>query len=97
MDKFDALRHAGTEAPNHDLDTEDIIERLQTWDNDWGIQVLAAEHDYVRVRFDEAPADLDEFVNDELNAFCPDAVSAEGPQAVIDQIDDEGVVDLWWN
>lgn len=73
MDKYQPLRDAGTSAGNYDLDTDDIIRRLQAWDDRYGIALSEVGHDRVDVAFDRTPDDLSEFAR-EVYLFCPDTV-----------------------
>ena len=70
---FAAIREAGTAAPNFDLDTDAIIERLTEWQRLCSFSVAGAEADTVDIKFATFPKDMDKFVQD-LYEFCPDLV-----------------------
>jgi hypothetical protein len=72
-DPFAAIRQAGTGAPNFDLDTDAIIERLTRWQSVCSFSVVGAEGDTVDIEFATLPKDMDTFVRD-LYEFCPDLV-----------------------
>src|SRR5688572_3131711 len=73
MDKYQALREAGTNAANFDLDTDAIIAHLQEWDSMYGIEVSEAASDAVTIVFKNLPADLTVLAND-IDRFCPDVI-----------------------
>jgi len=71
MDKYQDLRVYQTHGINCDLETEDIIERLNIWDERYGIEILNVESDRVKVLFKDLPDDLTLLVT-EIYEFCPD-------------------------
>ncbi|BFM41128.1 DUF4253 domain-containing protein [Synechocystis sp. LKSZ1] len=73
MDKYQILREKQTNGDNYDLDTADIIERLQKWDRDYGIVLSGVESDRLVVVFQQLPADLDSLAQ-EIYQFCPDII-----------------------
>jgi hypothetical protein len=83
-DLFGPLREAGTSAGNHDLDTGDIIARLEQWQSICDFQVLRASRDRVEIEFQSLPADMDKFVRD-LYDLCPDLVD-QGTRDMLDMI-----------
>jgi hypothetical protein len=72
-DSFAVIRSAGTGAPNFDLDTDAIIERLTKWQLLCSFSVVGAEGDTVDIKFETFPKDMEAFVRD-LYEFCPDLV-----------------------
>ena len=72
-DSFAAIREAGTNAPNFDLDTDAIVERLTKWQALCSFSVTGAEGDTVDIKFTTFPKDMDAFVKD-LYDLCPDLV-----------------------
>ena len=70
---FRLLRKAETCGANFDLETEDIIGRLQLWQTLCSYRILGAESDTVEIEFDTLPKDMDAFVK-QLYDFCPDLV-----------------------
>jgi hypothetical protein len=70
---FHLLREAETNGANFDLETEDIIARLQQWQTLCSYRILGAEADTVEIEFDTLPKDMDAFVK-QLYDFCPDLV-----------------------
>lgn len=98
QDQFDIVRLAATDAVNHDMTTDQIIEELRRWDAQFGIDIWQAETDTVQLKLKSIPEDLPEF-SQRLYEFCPDIVDQgvgdiESLQAGIKQ---EGVIVLWWD
>jgi len=73
MSKFDILKTKGTNGINCDLETEDVIAKLQAWDDSYGITIANVEHDRLDVTFAKLPDDMQAFA-EEVYAFCPDVV-----------------------
>jgi len=48
MDKYQDLRVYQTHGINCDLETEDIIEKLNIWDERYGIEILNVESDRLK-------------------------------------------------
>ena len=71
MDKYQDLRVYQTHGINCDLETEDIIEQINIWDERYGIEILNVESDRVKVLFKEIPHDVTLLVS-EIYEFCPD-------------------------
>jgi hypothetical protein len=71
MDKYQDLRVYQTHGINCDLETEDIIEQLNIWDERYGIEILNVESDRVKVLFKDIPDDVTLLVT-EIYEFCPD-------------------------
>jgi hypothetical protein len=73
MDKYQALRDAGTNGMNFGLDTDDVIEHLKQWDARYGVELADIAGDRVLVRFNHLPDDVSELARD-VYAFCPDTI-----------------------
>lgn len=84
-DSFTAIREANTEAPNYDLDTDTIIERLTGWQQLCSFRILSAGHDQIEIEFDTLPKDMEAFTQD-LYEFCPDLVD-QGTECIPDMIE----------
>lgn len=96
--QFDSVRIAATDAVNYDMDTDDLVKKLQEYDAQYGIDIFHAESDTIQFRFEQLPSDLPAFCED-LYQFCPDIVdqgvgSVEELEKVIA---DSSVVYLWWD
>lgn len=70
---FAVVAQAQTSAPNYELDTGAIIDRLVQWQSLCSFKVTGATADTVDIEFSTLPPDMDAFVRD-LYAFCPDLV-----------------------
>ena len=73
MDKYQRLLDMGTNGCNYDLDTADIIQKLQVWDAKYGIELTEVESDQLIVTFSNLPDDLTELAL-EIYEFCPDTI-----------------------
>lgn len=96
--QFDILRLARCDAANYGLSTEDIIEKLQDYDRNYGIDIFQAETDVVNFTLKNIPQDLTAFCEDVYD-FCPDIVDqGVGSIAELEEtIETMGEVFLWWD
>lgn len=97
-DMFDALRFEGTNGINHDIFTEDIIEKLTTWDKQYGLDIFAASFDLVQAHYRQIPDDATAHA-EESYKFCPDIVD-QGTGSVEElkrQILATKQLYLWWD
>ena len=74
MEKYQPLRDAGTNGANYDLDANQIIARLQTWDAKYGVTLSDVTHDAVTVTFNAIPVDDVASLAAEIYEFCPDTI-----------------------
>lgn len=97
-DMFDALRFEGTNGINYDIFTEDVIEKLKTWNDQFGLDIFAATFDLVQARYIKLPADLKAHA-EETYAFCPDIVDqgTGSVEALQEEIRKAGQLYLWWD
>jgi hypothetical protein len=72
-DMFDLLRFEGTNGVNHDIYTEDIIEKLEEWNQTYGLDIFAAGFDVVQAYYEKVPTDLNHHAKN-LYEFCTDIV-----------------------
>lgn len=96
--QFDILRIAQSDAVNYDMETEDLIRKLEDYHSRYGIDVFHAETDTIEFRLETMPGDLATFCND-LYQFCPDIVD-QGVGTVAEheeEIAQSGTVFLWWD
>lgn len=96
--QFDILRVAQSDAVNYDMETEDLVRKLQAYDSRYRIDIFHAETDTIEFRLCSAPGDLAAFCAD-LYEFCPDIVD-QGVGTVEElekEIANTGVVFLWWD
>lgn len=97
-DKYDTLRAFNTNGINYDIDTDKLIEKLQKWDKEYGINILGVDFDWVDIKFNSLPGDLKKFA-EEIYEFCPDSVD-QGVgtiEALEKMIKEEQRVFLWWD
>ncbi len=96
--QFDILRVAQSDAVNFDMDTEDLVRKLQEYDSKYGIYIFHAETDTIEFRFQTLPKDLTGFCKD-LYKFCPDIV--DQGTGTVEKLEEEiartGTVFLWWD
>lgn len=71
--KFQELYEKHTNGINCDLDTDDIVQRLEQWDAMYSIEISDVEDDGLVVKFASLPDDLSEFAK-EIYEFCPDII-----------------------
>lgn len=96
--QFDIIRLARTDACNYDLENEDIVRRLQQYDNEFGIDIFHAETDVVEFDLRTAPKDPPALAAD-LYDFCPDLID-QGMGDLDDlatEIMEEKRISLWWD
>jgi hypothetical protein len=61
----------GTNGANYDIFTQDILEQLEYWREKSTFSVLGAGYDWVELKFDKLPDDVETFAQ-EVYDFCPD-------------------------
>lgn len=96
--QFDILRIAQSDAANYGMDTKDLIEKLQQYDRDFGINIVHAQTDTVGFEILNMPSNLLTFAED-IYKFCPDIVN-QGCGSIsnlIEIIDVTGQILLWWD
>jgi len=72
-DTFDWVRRNGTAGPNYGHGPEEVLEKLQSWHDLYGLEVLGAGLDWVQVRLLSLPPDFPGFCR-EVYEFCPDII-----------------------
>lgn len=96
--QFDILRIAQSDAINYGMKTENLIEKLQEYDRNFGINIFHAETDTVEFEILSMSANLTSFAED-IYKFCPDIVN-QGCGSISDLIEIirmTGQVSLWWD
>lgn len=73
MSKFSVVTERETNGINYDVTTEDIVEKLEKWDSEFGIEISDVDHCSVVVKFSTLPAKLMTLGN-EIYEFCPDVI-----------------------
>ncbi|MCZ8519212.1 MULTISPECIES: DUF4253 domain-containing protein [Paenibacillus] len=97
-DPFAIVEHAGTDAGNYDMTTEEIIRKLKSFHARYGIRILEASNDTVGFDLLHIPDDLPAFCQ-ELYEFCPDIVDqgVGSLEALEELIGEAGYLILWWD
>ncbi len=73
MSKFAAIKSAGTNGVNYDVGNDDIVNKLEAWDAQYGIEVSEISQDSVKVTFNALPDDVAGLAK-EIYEFCPDVI-----------------------
>ena len=96
--QFDILRVARSDAINYGMETEDLIKKLKTYNDQFGIEIFHAETDTIEFVFVKMPDDLTAFCED-LYEFCPDIVDqgAGTVERLELEIREREQVFLWWD
>lgn len=86
-----------TEAVNFDLNTEQIIEKIKSWDKYAKIQLTVVDYDRVEGYLSTKPKEARKFAN-EIYEFAPDVIE-QGTQTKKELIRElnEGYFWLWWD
>lgn len=97
-DKFDILRAAKSDGINYDITNEKVIEKLQSWDRKYTIDIWQAETDTIQITVKELPKDLKLFAK-EVYEFCPDIVDQGSGEIsdISDYLQAEKAIYLWWD
>ncbi len=95
--QFDILRLAGTSAGNYRLSTEAMVDKLQHFDEEYGINILGANTDSITFQLKRCPDDAPRMVK-ELFEFCPDLSSVDEVESMASRIaSGKTLIDLWWD
>jgi Domain of unknown function (DUF4253) len=70
-DPFDVIRVAEVDSVNCGLNSDDVVARLESWHQRFGIEIVAADTETVFLRFLRLPADVSELTA-EIVEFCPE-------------------------
>ncbi|MFA6210528.1 MAG: DUF4253 domain-containing protein [Candidatus Obscuribacterales bacterium] len=100
---FDMVRAQGTNGTNYGLSNEDVIEKLKYWDKKYGVTVVEATFESMKVSFKKLPADLSELCT-EFFLFCPDIEmstdehsNAARMRSMADSLRQNKVMSFWWD
>ena len=96
--QFDILRITQTADYNGNQSTEEIIEVLKKFDNDFGIEIYHAGFDELTFILENMPNNLQAFIQ-EIDELCPDALSQVygSSELMIQEIKVKHEVYLWWD
>ena len=73
MIDVDQLKSKKTNGINYGVETDDVIKKLQQWDDQFGIEISDIAHDAVTVSFKSIPDDTRSLA-EEIYEFCPDTI-----------------------
>jgi len=76
------------------LSTDEIVETLKRWDENFGIDVTTASGDSVMIGFSSLPDNFGDFYKEALG-FCPDVV--ESKSALKNELKTNKTMFLWWD
>ena len=87
-----------TNGVNYDVEHADVIERLQDWDEMYGLQLTGAGMDWLLAEFARPPQDWNAFAQ-EVYEFCPDVVEqgTGSVEALASELRQINGVYLWWD
>lgn len=96
--QMDILRALKTSGVNYEISTENIIDKLNSWDNKYGIEVLGADYDWVEIEFKKSNLDVNNLCK-EIEEFCPDIIyqGVGSVEALEEYIILTSKVFLWWD
>ena len=100
-DKYEIIRLKQTAGPNYDIDNARLIAKLKDWDKRYGIDIMGADTDWVRIRFLSLPKDLRAFAQ-EVHDFSPDVIDQgvnqdiDCPEDLVASIRKTKRLYLWW-
>ena len=97
-DELEILSYRRTDGINYGYENEDIIKKISEWKDKYGISVIGCGRDWLEVKFNKLPSNLDAFAN-EVYEFCPDSVDqgvgeVENLKLIIKEMNG---VWLWWD
>lgn len=72
-DPYNILKIMSTSAPNFDLDNQEIIDKIKSWENISEFFISGASYDWVSIIFEKLPDNIEKFA-DEVYEFCPDTL-----------------------
>ncbi|MFN8670731.1 MAG: DUF4253 domain-containing protein [Candidatus Sericytochromatia bacterium] len=85
-DLYDIISKIGTEAPNFDLENQDIINKLKEWEKICSFEVLEIKDDTLSIFFNTLPENLEVFAED-IYKFCPDTLE-QGYYGELDELEE---------
>jgi len=100
---FDMVRAQGTNGLNYSISNEDVIDKLKYWDKKYGVIVVEATFESMKVSFKKLPDDLSELCT-EFFLFCPDIEmsadehsNAARMRSMADSLKKTKVMSFWWD
>jgi len=101
---FNLVEKQGTNGLNYKISTEMILTKLKEWNEKYGVNVVEAKGDSLKVSFKNLPDDLSELCT-EMFLFCPDLVEMQGSEQenaarmrrFAEELRKSKVADFWWD
>lgn len=100
---FDMVKAQGTSGINYGIDNEDVIEKLKYWDKKYGVTIVEATFEGMKVSFKNLPDDLSELCT-EFFLFCPDLEMSDDEHSnaarmreMADRLRKTKVMSFWWD
>ncbi len=97
-DELDILRYRKTNGANYSLESKDVLQKISEWKLKYGLKIIGCSQDYIEIKFDILPQNMDEFAN-EVYEFCPDSVEqgVGDVKSLKEYIISEKGIWLWWD
>lgn len=100
---FDMVRAQGTNGINSGIDNEGVIEKLKYWDKKYGVTVIEATFEGMKISFKNLPDDLSELCT-EFFLFCPEIELSDDEHSnaarmrqMADNLRKTKVRSFWWD
>lgn len=97
-DPFYYLQIVRINGVNSDIEHPDVIERLRSWDEQYGLKLIGGGMDWLLAEFENPPSDWNAYAT-EVYRFCPDVVD-QGTGSVVAlaaELQRINGVYLWWD
>ena len=97
------VRAQVTNGLNYGIDNEGVIEKLKYWDKKYGVTVIEATFEGMKISFRTLPDDLSELCT-EFFLFCPDLEMSDDEHSnaarmreMADGLRKTKVMSFWWD
>lgn len=100
---FDMVKAQCTSGMNYGIDNDHVIEKLKYWDKKYGVTVIEATFEGMKISFKTLPDDLSELCT-EFFLFCPDLEMSDDEHSnaarmrqMADRLRKTKVMSFWWD
>lgn len=100
---FELIKTMGTDGTNYGLNNEAIIAKLTEWDKKYGVTVLEAGADSLKIRLTKLPDDISELCTDYF-LFCPNICLSDDECSNASTMREEAIrirktreLSFWWD
>lgn len=100
---FEMVKAQGTSGMNYGIDNEGVIEKLKYWDKKYGVTVIEATFEGMKISFKNLPDDLSELCT-EFFLFCPEIELSDDEHSnaarmrqMADNLRKTKVRSFWWD